>query len=158
MKHQDAQRPTSFTPEQANATLPLVRAIVGDLVQLSREVIDRRERLALLLDGREPESGSLYREELAQIEEEVEKDTRRLREYVEELRQLGVEPKGVTEGLVDFPSQIDGRDVYLCWQLGEPEVLYWHETDAGFQGRRPLTAGCPADGGEEQAPVQLGGD
>jgi len=39
---------------------------------------------------------------------------------------------------VDFPGQIDGRDVYYCWKLGEPSVLYWHEVDAGFVGRQRL--------------------
>ncbi len=158
MSHRRPERHTWFTPEEANASLPLVRAIVGDLVRLSREVIDRRERLALLLDGREPDSGSPYREELSQIEEEVQKDTRRLRGYVEELRQLGVEPKGVTEGLVDFPSRMDGRDVCLCWQLGEAEVLYWHETDAGFQGRQPLATACLAEDAGGHASTHEGED
>jgi hypothetical protein len=75
------------------------------------------------------------------MEADLERDTLRLQGYVEELRDLGVEPKGAIEGLVDFPAQIDGRLVYLCWKLGEPEVLYWHEIDAGFAGRQPLTAG-----------------
>ena len=133
-----------FTVEEANAALPLVRAIVDDLAQLSREVIERRERLSVLMDGRERDERGPYREELTQIEEELEKDSQRLQEYVEELRELGVEPKNGTDGLVDFPALIDGREVYLCWKLDEPEVLYWHECDAGFAGRQSLTAGSVA--------------
>ena len=133
-----------FTVEEANKSLPLVRAIVDDLAQLSREVIERRERLSVLMDGREEDERGPYREELTQIEEELEKDSRRLQEYVEELRELGVEPKNGTEGLVDFPALIDGREVYLCWKLDEPEVLFWHEQDAGFAGRQSLTAGSVA--------------
>lgn len=135
-----------FTVEEANAALPLVRAIVGDLVRLSREVVDRRERLSLLRRTREPDSHDPYSEELAQIEEELEKDSRDLQGYIEELRQLGVEPKNGVEGIVDFPCLMDDREVYLCWKLGEPEVLFWHETEAGFAGRQPLTAGSVADG------------
>src|SRR5690242_10176139 len=116
-----------FSVEQANAVLPLVRAITTDLVALSREVIDRRQRLALLTGGRQNSQHDPYSEELAQIEEELEKDTARLQGYVHELRQLGVEPKSGPEGLVDFPCRIDGRLVFLCWKLGEPEVLHWHE-------------------------------
>lgn len=130
-----------FTVEEANATLPLVRAIVADLSKLSREVIECRERLSVLMAGRDSDEKTPYREELAQIEEELEKDSRRLQEYVDELRQLGVEPKNALEGLVDFPSRMDDRVVYLCWKLDEPEVLHWHELDAGFVGRQPLTAG-----------------
>jgi hypothetical protein len=143
-----------FTIEQANAALPLVRAIVTDLAQLSRDVIERRERLSHLLAGREIEEGDPYGEELAEIERELEQDTRRLSEYVDELRQLGVEPKNGPEGLVDFPAMMDGRLVYLCWKLGELEVLYWHEQEAGFAGRQPLTAESAA-GPDGQGPGSL---
>ena len=133
-----------FTVEEANATLPLVRAICGDLSTLSREVVERRERLSFLLAGRDADRNDMYREELTQIEEELEGDNRRLQEYVQELRDLGVEPKNGIDGLIDFPSEMDGRVVLLCWKLNEPEVLYWHEMDAGFRGRQSLTAGSGA--------------
>jgi hypothetical protein len=133
-----------FSVEQANALLPLVRAITTDLVELSREVIDRRQRLALLTAGRQSNHRDPYSEELAQIDEELEKDTTRLQGYVQELRELGVEPKSGPEGLVDFPCQMDGRIVFLCWKLGETEVLHWHELESGFGGRQPLTAGSVA--------------
>jgi hypothetical protein len=129
----------TFTAQEANAALPLVRAIVRDLVEASREVVERRERLSYLIGGRSRDKQDPYREELAQIEDELEKDSRQLQEYVEELHQLGVEPKSAMEGLVDFPALFEGRLVYLCWKLGEPEVLYWHELEAGFAGRQLLT-------------------
>ena len=130
-----------FTVEQANAALPLVRAITTDLANLSRDVIERRERLSLLSGGRQREKRDLYGEELAHMENELKVDTERLQSYVEELRELGVEPKNGPEGLIDFPAVMEGRAVYLCWKLGEPEVLHWHDLDAGFRGRQPLTAG-----------------
>jgi len=134
-----------FTVEEANAMLPLVRAICTDLAQLSRDVVERRERLANLrrvreAQGRTDKRSDLYSEEVAQIEEELELDSQRLNDYVEELRSLGVEPKNGLEGLVDFPSLMDGRVVFLCWRLSEAEVLYWHDIEAGFSGRQPLTA------------------
>ena len=46
--------------------------------------------------------------------------------------------RDLERGLVDFPSVIDGREVYLCWLLDEPAVGHWHGVDAGFAGRRPL--------------------
>jgi hypothetical protein len=115
-----------FTVEQANAMLPLVRAIVRDLHELSPDI---------------------YSEEVTQVEQEIEKDSRRLREYVEELLKLGVEPKNGPEGLVDFPALVDGKEVYLCWKLGEPEVLFWHDIEAGFAGRQSLTADAGVDSG-----------
>lgn len=136
-----------FTIEQANAMLPLVRAITADLANLAREVVDRRHRLALLTAGRDWKPGDPYSDELAEIEAKLEVDAQRLQEYVEELRELGVEPKGAVDGLVDFPSLMDGRIVFLCWKLGEPEVTHWHELDAGFSGRQSLVAGSVADEG-----------
>ena len=140
MSAEDYQPARTFSVEEANRTLPLVRAIVTDLSQLSRDVVERRQRLADLTAGRDIETSDLYGEELAHIKQELEKDTGRLQEYIDELRQLGVEPKSGPEGLVDFPAVIDGHLVFLCWKLGEPEVLYWHRIEDGFAGRQPLTA------------------
>jgi hypothetical protein len=140
-----------FSVEQANAALPLVRAIATDLAELSRDVIERRERLSLLMGGRQREKRDLYGEELAHIEEELKRDTERLQSYVEELRELGVESKNPPEGLIDFPAVMEGRPVYLCWKLGEPEVLHWHDLDAGFRGRQSLTAGSANGVGESFA-------
>lgn len=135
-----AERKKFFTIDEANAMLPLVKAIVTDLTALSRDVYERRQRLTQLLAGRNSNPDDVYSQELAQIEEELEKDGLRLREYVDELQRLGLEPKNGLEGLVDFPTLIDDQPAYLCWKLGEPEVLFWHELEAGFAGRQSLTA------------------
>ena len=140
-KHKRPGQGKLYTVAEANASLPLVGAIVTDLVELSREVIERRRRLSLLLSG--PVQGGHrdpYQEELVQIEEELQKDTGRLREFVDELRALGVEPTNGSDGSVDFPAVLDGRKVFLCWKLGEPQVGYWHAPDSGYRQRRPL--GC----------------
>ncbi len=127
-----------FTPKEANAALPLVRAITTDLVQLSQDVIQRRQRLALLLAGRGEGPTDVYGEELEQMQAELETDAGQLEQYVEELRELGVEPKSGPAGLIDFPCMLDGRLVFLCWQLGEPAVKYWHDIDAGYAGRQEI--------------------
>jgi hypothetical protein len=131
-------QPKFFTPAEANATLPLVRAIVSDLVDLSRDLAERRQRLSLLLAGKSKTARDPYHEELVQTQKDMDRDIVRLREYVEELKALGVEPKSGTEGLVDFPAILSGRPVYLCWKFDEPRVLYWHDLEAGFAGRQPL--------------------
>jgi len=134
-----------FTPDEANSMLPLVRAITDDVVRLARDMVDRRQRLDYLKSGRDISEGDPYGDELTQMEEQQEKDTTKLQEYVDELRQLGVEPKTLTEGLIDFPSMMDGRVVFLCWKHGEPEVQHWHELDAGFDGRQPLVVTVGGD-------------
>ena len=60
-------------------------------------------------------------------------------EAVQEIEYLGVHVKDMRTGLVDFPYDRDGRIVYLCWKPDEDEIGWWHETDAGFAGRQPLT-------------------
>jgi hypothetical protein len=135
-----------FTVAEANAMLPLVRAITRDLVRLSREVVERHQRVEHLKAGRSITSGDPYDEELAQVDEDLTKDRERLHEYVEELRQLGAEPKSGVDGIVDFPAMLDGELAYLCWKYGEPEILYWHSLDAGFSARQLLAATALADG------------
>ena len=139
-----------FTVDEANRMLPLVRAIATDLQELAGDLRQRQLRIDHLIKGDDQQSGDPYADELVQMRSDLENDSARLTEYLEELRELGVEAKGALEGLVDFPAMLDGRIVYLCWKLGEPEVLHWHEIDGGFAGRQPLTAEIGASpSGEE---------
>ena len=128
-----------FSVEEANKALPLVRMIVGDIVSHWQAVTELRRRLSVLTapTTRKRVAGDPYEEELAQSRAELEVQEEKLRSYLEELERLGVELKG-TDGLCDFPSRRDGREVCLCWRLGEPDVAFWHEPDAGFAGRQPL--------------------
>jgi hypothetical protein len=130
-----------YTVEAANRTLPLVNAIVRDIVELYGDVHERRERLARVRQRRgaaRHDDNSPYTEELDHIERELDKDIDRLRAFTDELHKLGVELKDPVSGLVDFYSRMDGREVYLCWKPGEDEIAYWHELDAGFSGRQSL--------------------
>jgi hypothetical protein len=130
-----------FTVEEANRRLPLVRRIVEDIVALFQDVHERKGRLLKIRQssrGGSQSGQNPYEEELDQIERELEKDIQRLDDFVQELRDLGVELKDYANGLVDFPTLIDGREAYLCWKRGEDEIAFWHELDAGFQGRQSL--------------------
>jgi hypothetical protein len=51
---------------------------------------------------------------------------------------LGLTLRDIEHGLVDFPALVAGRQIWLCWQRGEPKVDWWHDLDSGFSGRRPL--------------------
>lgn len=138
-----------YTVEEANHALPLVRAIVTDVVTKYGEVSERKARLDQIRQSRKSSGrgpNDMYREELLQVEEELDKEITRLQEFIEELDDLGVELKDISRGLVDFRSLMEGREVYLCWLLGEEEVGHWHELDAGFAGRHSLLAGSASDG------------
>ena len=142
-KKNNKKKKKCFTIEEANKALPLVRAIVADIVSKYAAVSERKSRLEQIRESRsarERGSSDLYGEELAQVEEELDKEIAQLQEFIQELENLGVELKDISRGLVDFRARMDGREVYLCWLLGEEEVGHWHELDAGFSGRHSLLA------------------
>ncbi|HEY2027310.1 MAG TPA: DUF2203 domain-containing protein [Gemmatimonadaceae bacterium] len=125
-----------FTVEQANRTLPLVRRIVEDVVREHRRWEDAIVELDLLAtashaDQPDPRAAALERE-IQAIAQEIDA-------FQEELAKLGIQLKDRRIGLIDFPSRLEGRRVLLCWRLGEPSVQFWHDEDAGYAGRQPLS-------------------
>jgi hypothetical protein len=132
-----------YSVEEANKTLPLVRAIVSDIVKQWQVVNELKQRLSAVLSERKARPTDPYSEELAHTEQELDAEEEKLSAYIEELTKLGVELKG-PDGLCDFWSIMDGREIYLCWRLGEPEVMHWHELNAGVAGRKPLATHASA--------------
>ena len=129
-------RSRTFTVEEANNALPLVRRIVADIVRayelLSEQAEDYKNVRAFEDRTTEVEDrlNSLKRS-MGVLSEEIEA-------YVGELSEIGCEMKDLKTGLVDFPSLMDDRRVFLCYQLGEDRIEHWHETTEGFAGRKPL--------------------
>jgi hypothetical protein len=124
-----------FTVDEANRTLPLVRRIVEDLVRDHHLWEEKVREFEVATAGASPERPDVIAELLQMEAQRLAKD---IESYIAELNDLGVICKGMNIGLVDFRGQMDGREVFYCWKLGEPGVLYWHETDAGFVGRQRL--------------------
>ena len=69
-----------------------------------------------------------------------EKALEEARDTLTEIDEIGVQVKDLEKGLLDFPCILDGKTVLLCWKLGEKEIGYWHTTEDGFAGRKPLDA------------------
>jgi hypothetical protein len=139
-KKKAQRRKKYFTVAQANATLPLIRVIVRDITEQAASFTDLRDRLEPILSENYVTMSEAHREELQQVQVEIERYRTRMVEYEQELNNLGVILKDHRAGLIDFPSWLESREVYLCWRLDEPEVAYWHEIDAGFAGRQRLMA------------------
>ena len=129
-----------FTVEEANSTLPLVKLIVRDIAELYADVRDRRDRLSAISNNEysNAERDDVYSEELEEVEASIYKDIERLKAFIAELTELGIELKDPEAGLIDFHSLQEGREIFLCWKLGEEEISHWHELDAGFEGRQSL--------------------
>jgi hypothetical protein len=82
--------------------------------------------------------GALPPAELGELHAEVARLADELAAALDALDELGILVKDLDTGLVDFPSELDGEPVLLCWRLGEDEIAWYHGHDDGFAGRRPL--------------------
>jgi len=122
-----------FTVEEANALLPTVRGVVGQIQRAYKRVSSAQAQARLAAAGAAHggggmEGGAGYVMSLSE-----------LAEASGELEGLGVQLKDYERGLIDFPAMRDGRVVLLCWQMGEGDELeWWHDLEAGFAGRQPL--------------------
>lgn len=134
-----------FTVGEANVLLPHLREILNRIQALRKVVGDRTDQLKILdviwgrsvADSENPDHGDFqrHRKVIGGAVEEIESLIR------EEILALGVRfpPGGLEHGLLDFPTVLDGRWVYLCWREPETRIEAWHEVDDGFAGRKPLT-------------------
>jgi hypothetical protein len=136
----------AFTVEQANALLPHVRATFRR-IEAGRDAAHRRmDKIAVLhaLWGdavRDPENHDY--EELRGHERAIDRIGQAVERLVSDRltsRGLRLPAGGLDHGLIDFPTTLDGRWVYLCWHAGEDALGFWHEIDSGFAGRQPITA------------------
>jgi hypothetical protein len=75
---------------------------------------------------------------LARRKAEREKSIHRVRDAMAEIDAIGVQVKDLDIGLLDFPCEVDGKIVLLCWKLGEEGITHWHGTDEGFASRKPI--------------------
>lgn len=99
-------------PEEANQLLPRVRRLIIELRAIRAS--------AIYMDARE-----------------LRKAEARFHDILEKLQEIGCQLKDVDLGLTDFPAKRLGKPVSLCWQLGEPNVEFWHGPE-GYQGRQPI--------------------
>lgn len=125
-----------FTVDHANRTLPLVRRIVEDIVREHRRWQEAIVELDLLVSGARADLPDPH---ATALEKQVQTIARDIDVFQGELEALGIQLKDRRIGLIDFPSELDGRRVLLCWRLGEPSVQFWHDENSGYAGRQPLS-------------------
>ena len=125
----------TFTVEQANRMLPLVRRIVRDIVDAHHAWSRAVRAYESAATWTRADSQTAH---LTPLENDVRRLAAEIEGYLGELRELGVDFKGFDQGLVDFPGERDGRAICLCWKLDEEAVGFWHEVADGYAGRQPL--------------------
>jgi hypothetical protein len=122
-----------YSLEEASALLPRVAQLLATMRRARDRLGDAEARAALEEAGQSNGGGDPGKV--------VSEAFLELRESMLELREREIVLRDLDRGLVDFPALREGREVYLCWEEGEPEIGFWHEPDAGFRGRRALDDG-----------------
>ncbi|MGN6368726.1 MAG: DUF2203 domain-containing protein [Phycisphaerae bacterium] len=121
-----------FTVAEARRALPLVKRVARDIQATQSERLKIHAELSAGLAGMLPAKQK-------RLQEEFERATDRLEKLIDELHMIGVELKDPSRALLDFPAMHEGREVLLCWKADEETITHWHETEAGYAGRKSVT-------------------
>jgi hypothetical protein len=119
-----------FTLEEANALLPRLNPLLRQLRNAKDELTDA-EAHELLSDSAPGNGGGEPGHQVGVAFLEVQR-------LLGALEESGIVLRDIDRGLVDFPAMLDGKEAYLCWELGEDEIAHWHEIGSGYRGRQPL--------------------
>ena len=120
-----------FSIEEARACLPDLRRRFEEIRALYQEMDSLRGeyeqvQAIIRMNGHAPKA-TVFEERIAALQT-----------LVKEIIAQGIEIKDISRGLVDFPHWRDGEEVFLCWELGEDDLRYWHRIEDGYPGRQPL--------------------
>jgi len=121
--------------DEANERLAQVGPLLEHL-RADRDAVASAQRE--LVRARTTNGSAEHAEELAQRQMEIREIVRRMQAIVTDLDAWGIALRDIGSGLIDFPALASGRPIWLCWRLGEDDINWWHEADAGFDSRRPL--------------------
>ena len=129
----------TFTLDEAQALLPVLEALLKRAIEgkkAAESIEGRMQDLArkIFLSGGLLVDISRARRQRAALESHLQA----AKDSVAEIDAIGVQVKDLDTGLLDFPCEIDGEIVLLCWKLGESRIDYWHTVEDGFRGRQPI--------------------
>jgi hypothetical protein len=131
--------PRYFTLGEARQLLPAVNRALREAIDAKRSLTDAEREWRATLQRITLTGGmSLDRGAAAQSREVRESSTSTLKRVLEKLDEIGCVVKDLDVGLIDFPARYRGKEVYLCWRLGEPDIDFWHPVEEGFAGRRAI--------------------
>lgn len=126
-----------FTREEAEALLPQISQILRTIQQERRGMRACEEDIKTLA-AQAMGNGHHLQERISRAQKAIARHIHALRAAFEEFQTFGCELKDPDTGLIDFLSLRAGQEIYLCWQLGEERIAFWHYLHTGFAGRQPL--------------------
>lgn len=129
----------TFTLEEAQSLVPVLESLLRASIS-AKKLMEEVEAEMQAVHRRIFLNGGTYLDivPLARRKAERVKAEQKLRDAFAEIDAMGVQVKDLDIGLLDFPCEVDGRTVLLCWKLGETSITHWHGTDEGFAGRKPV--------------------
>ena len=128
-----------FTLTEAQRPIPQMERLLRDAIErkaayedAEREIHTMQQRV-MMMGG-----VSVDRDHVTALNQRREEAASQLRAAIEGVQEEGVQIKDLDVGLIDFPTLYRGAEVLLCWKLGERKIEYWHDTEEGFRGRKPI--------------------
>jgi hypothetical protein len=129
----------TFTLDEAQSLLPVLESLLRT-VMAAKKLIEQADAEQQALQHRIFLAGGTFVDivPVARRKAERAKTEQRAKDAMAEIDSIGVQVKDLDIGLLDFPCEVQGRIVLLCWKLGEKSITHWHGTEEGFAGRKPI--------------------
>ena len=129
----------TFTLDEAQSLLPVLESLLR-AATAAKTLMDEVDSEMQALHHRIFLNGGMFLEmvPLARRKAERARAEQRAKDALAEIDSIGVQVKDLGIGLLDFPFEVDGRKILLCWKLGENAITHWHGIDEGFAGRKPI--------------------
>ncbi len=132
-------KPKTFTLQQARTLLPVLKSLLKKAME-GKQLIEQVEKEFKDLSHRIILTGGLLVNvpAIARRRAERDKTLQEVKDAIAEINSIGVQVKDIDIGLLDFPCVVDDDIVLLCWKFGEDDIQFWHGTEEGFAGRKPI--------------------
>jgi hypothetical protein len=129
----------TFTLDEAQSLLPVLQSLLRTAIN-AKKVVDEADAEQQALQHRVFLNGGMFLDivPLARRKGERAKAEQRAKDALAEIDSIGVQVKDLNIGLLDFPCEVEGQIILLCWKLGEKAITHWHGLQEGFAGRKPI--------------------
>jgi len=129
----------TFTLDEAQSLLPVLESLLRTAIS-AQKIVDEADAEQQALQHRVFLNGGMFLDivPLARRKAERAKAEQRAKDALAEIDSIGVQVKDLNIGLLDFPCEVEGQVILLCWKLGEKAITHWHGMQEGFAGRKPI--------------------
>jgi len=129
----------TFTLDEAHSLLPVLESLLRT-ANKAKKLIEEADAEQQALQHRVFLNGGMFLDvvPLARRKAERSKAEQHAKDALAEIDSIGVQVKDLDMGLLDFPCEVEGQTILLCWKLGEKSITHWHGTNEGFAGRKPI--------------------